>query len=226
MEVGGGEHGLVDDYDVCVNPPFKFLNWLTDFYAILYEYYSDGGHAHLVFLNFRQRVVTTLRSYELWGESNSSVTSHRVQNDVGLCETRKLCSHVEDNRRSNNNMETTRNFIWLSVLRPTTGGSLMLEIWNSVRKQERRVLSCMSWWRTIPLYTSEGVLVTTWLSNCIIHKEGCGRSITHNASNLPYIASYYRTSFTVSIFYPALFEANHLRDNALVEARRRRENIP
>jgi hypothetical protein len=123
-------------------------------------------------------------------------------------------------------METARNFIWLSGLRPTTSGSLKLGIWSSIRKQGCRVLTCMSWWRTIPLYKSEGVLVTTWLSNCIIHKEECGRSITQNASDLPYIASHYRTSFTVSIFYPALFEANHLRDNALVEARRRIERIP
>jgi hypothetical protein len=65
-----------------------------------------------------------------------------------------------------------------------------------------------------------------WQSNCIIHKEECGRSVTHNASNLPYIASYYRTRFTVSTFYPTLLEANHLRDNALVEARRRIESIP
>ena len=123
-------------------------------------------------------------------------------------------------------METARNSICLSVLRPTTDGSPKLRIWNSVRKQGCRVLTCMSWWRTIPLYTSEGVLVTTLLSNCIIHMEECGRSITHNARNLPYNASYFRTSFTVSIFYPALFEANHLRDNALVEARRRSERIP
>ena len=41
----------MDDYHVCVNPPFKFLNQLTDFYAILYDYYGGGGHIHLVFLN-------------------------------------------------------------------------------------------------------------------------------------------------------------------------------
>lgn len=210
----GGGHGLVDDYHVCVNTPFKFLKQLTDFYVILYEYYGDGGHAPLL-------VVTTWRSYELWGESNSSVTSQWAQNDVGLCQTPKLCSHVEDNRcRWNNNMETARNFIWLSVLRPTTGGSLKLRIWNSIWKQGCRMLTHMCWWRTVL------VLVTTWLSNCIIHKEECGRSIPHNASNLPYIASYYRTSFTVSIFYPALFEANHLTDNVLVEARRLIERIP
>jgi hypothetical protein len=158
------KQGLTDDYRVCVNPPFKFLNWLADFYAILYNYYGDWGHAHLVFLHFRKLVVTTWRTYELWGKTNWSVTSHRMQNDVGLCEIRKPCSHFEDNHcRWNYNMETARNFIWLSVLR-TTDGSMTLGIWNSIWKQGCRVLTCMSWCRTIPLYTSEGVLVTTWLS--------------------------------------------------------------
>jgi hypothetical protein len=70
------KHGLVEDYHVCVNPPFKFFNWLTDFYAILYEYYGDGGHAHLVFLNFRQLVVTTCRKTNY--EATASQTSLHI----------------------------------------------------------------------------------------------------------------------------------------------------
>ena len=115
-------------------------------------------------------------------------------------------------------MATARNYHLACSFRPTKEGSLKLGIHNPIQKQECRTLTCMSCWRTLPLYTSEGVLTTTWLSNYIIHNEECGRIVTNNTRNLPYIVSYYRTSFTVSIFYRALFEANHLTDGALVEA--------